>query len=61
MKNTRGIRRHHVNLGPASAERLDRLINHLAAAHPEKRVTASSAIRYALEKQSSAFAAIAAL
>ena len=57
----RGIRRHHLNLTPASAATLERLVGHLEAAHPDRRITASSAIRFAVERTAGQFEAVAAL
>ena len=43
MKNQpRGIRRHHLNLTPASAATLERLVGHLSATHPGRRITATA-------------------
>ena len=57
----REARRAHVNLTVDGRETLDRLVHHLEAAHPERRITASAAIRYAISKTASGFDAVAAI
>ena len=57
----KGVKRAHLNLTPASSATLKRLVGHLEATHPDRRVTASSAIRYAVERTAGQFDAVAAL
>ena len=56
-----GVRRHHVSLTPTVAATLERLVDHLAAEHPNRRVTASAAMRFAIVRTASAFESVAVL
>ena len=57
----REAHRAHINLTTDCRSTLDRLVRHLRVAYPGRRVTASSAVRYAIEKTAGTFEAAASL